>query len=1020
MENKNKPNLNKKRVEPVHKKVSNSTATNSDETLAREIEGKKKLKRNRKGKAGERRKKRKTRDIETLKKSKTQQEKLRRIQNEALKIRAVRTSLKSILNPNLEEETRKGVMATIDETVKIINKITIETYNFIKLYLLKCIDDELNKTQHNYAKVFLPVIDKDFVENVMKVVCDRGKKADNKRGAKPSETTMNLKKTLNDFYVEYYSKTIGEKEAISYGKYVSLFSFVSNQIVTSLDNSIMQYYQALLLNFLECLYNREEEFKNFDKDQKRNFNYKMKQLRNKLMMGSNIDYSEKLSDHQNLISVEKLDRNIFHHLKSKPQDFLKSIIYMSRYMENKKYKLMSLIPLRTSLVPKSILLDTCTLKSLLINKNNYKLIVPSGVTLDELNSHPAKFQREIWSYFFDTQKSCFSPKSRYRFNYSIHTDGISSSILQTSEKENPNKKLYLDDLHDFIQTTFGLETLKLLESKNFKDNSTGFEAILKTLSSYEDLDEDKATPLTKFFLKKIKYYKRENADSILDLIIQIIDLVTYFTTFKSFPDNKILKLFDSLLDFLHSMNEKNEKYRLKRHLLDLILAIYKKSPSDVLVWKVCQKITDKFSEDYHIANLLFFVVRNLKLEPKTVKTVLKVSSLLMTKNEKCSKEGVKLFLALKPSDSVELDEFKKFYSQNQWKELEQVAKTMEEHPRTLEEAMFLHFKELVNQIQSHEFLSQLLSELKELKDKEGSEIVEEIQKPEKKKKIQKVQKSNSEKYTDDIQEEERVQLRKKKIVAIDPNKRDLLYMTTRIGEEEIIKMKYTQNMRCSQTQQRKKQKKINKLKKENFIKGKSVHEWEAELSEYTHKTMFLGNFIEYLNKKNFINEVLFPFYEGPLFRIHQWYNYINRRKSEDKLINNVAKTFGTPDEALIAIGDWDQKEQMKFHEPTKGKGFRQLFRRYGYTVLLVDEHKTSATCYECHSKIQSAGVFTVNKNPRSKETYPKFLNHRLLFCPECKVRRNRDFNSSQNIWVIASHHIAGIPKPNCFLRTKGE
>ena len=124
----------------------------------------------------------------------------------------------------------------------------------------------------------------------------------------------------------------------------------------------------------------------------------------------------------------------------------------------------------------------------------------------------------------------------------------------------------------------------------------------------------------------------------------------------------------------------------------------------------------------------------------------------MTKNEKCSKEGVKLFLALRPSDSVELDEFKKFYSQNQWKELEQVAKTMEEHSKTTEQKMFSYFKELVNQVQSPDILLQLLSELK---DEESSEIVEEIQKPEKKKKIQKVQKSNSEKYTDDIQEEKR-------------------------------------------------------------------------------------------------------------------------------------------------------------------------------------------------------------------------------------------------------------------------
>ena len=49
------------------------------------------------------------------------------------------------------------------------------------------------------------------------------------------------------------------------------------------------------------------------------------------------------------------------------------------------------------------------------------------------------------------------------------------------------------------------------------------------------------------------------------------------------------------------------------------------------------------------------------------------------------------------------------------------------------------------------------------------------------------------------------------------------------------------------------------------------------------------------------------------------------------------KTFGTPEDVVLCIGDWNQGQYRKFHEPIKGIGFRKLFRRVGYKVYLVDE-----------------------------------------------------------------------------------
>ena len=39
------------------------------------------------------------------------------------------------------------------------------------------------------------------------------------------------------------------------------------------------------------------------------------------------------------------------------------------------------------------------------------------------------------------------------------------------------------------------------------------------------------------------------------------------------------------------------------------------------------------------------------------------------------------------------------------------------------------------------------------------------------------------------------------------------------------------------------------------------------------------------------------------------------------------KIFGNENEVIVCFGDYEQKNHMKFKEPTKGKGMRTLFRK---------------------------------------------------------------------------------------------
>jgi hypothetical protein len=49
------------------------------------------------------------------------------------------------------------------------------------------------------------------------------------------------------------------------------------------------------------------------------------------------------------------------------------------------------------------------------------------------------------------------------------------------------------------------------------------------------------------------------------------------------------------------------------------------------------------------------------------------------------------------------------------------------------------------------------------------------------------------------------------------------------------------------------------------------------------------------------------------------------------MVNLLKKKFGDKDDVAVCIGDWSQS-MKKFHEPTKGIGFRKTFRRAGFKI----------------------------------------------------------------------------------------
>jgi hypothetical protein len=254
-------------------------------------------------------------------------------------------------------------------------------------------------------------------------------------------------------------------------------------------------------------------------------------------------------------------------------------------------------------------------------------------------------------------------------------------------------------------------------------------------------------------------------------------------------------------------------------------------------------------------------------------------------------------------------------------------------------------------------------------------------------------------------------LQNKKIVAIDPGKNDLIYCVDGASKDANI-FRYSQNQRRKET----KLKKYNNIilaMKTNKIQGKTIIEYETELSNFNRKTLDITKFKEYIQSKNRINHILFEFYAKHLFRKLKFGRYINTKRSEIKMISNFQKIFGNPEDVVICIGDWEQKKQMKFKEPTLGKGMRTLFRKNNYKVFLVDEFRTSCKCSNCNGGM--CEKFRIRKNPRPKKDDMRLV-HGLLRCKSGCGLWNRDRNGSSNIYKIAETSINKLDRPRYLCR----
>jgi hypothetical protein len=262
-------------------------------------------------------------------------------------------------------------------------------------------------------------------------------------------------------------------------------------------------------------------------------------------------------------------------------------------------------------------------------------------------------------------------------------------------------------------------------------------------------------------------------------------------------------------------------------------------------------------------------------------------------------------------------------------------------------------------------------------------------------KPKKVEKTHEFSYIDDV---EKVDLEGKHIF-IDPGKRSLFTMMNDDGKF----YSYTNKQRVNETKRLKYQNILKKYRGELDITSK-----ENELSAYNSKSCNIASFNEFITKKINTNEVLYKLYQNNKFRQYRWYAFINKKRTEDNMLNKIEKTY-TKD-SIIIIGDWSIGKQMKNFISTPNLSLKRKLQER-FKVYDIDEYRTSCLNYMTEELCKN--LYLPDKKNKERK-----MHSILTYKMENKRNGciNRDKNGCKNIQKVFNYYIEYEERPYRYKR----
>ena len=180
------------------------------------------------------------------------------------------------------------------------------------------------------------------------------------------------------------------------------------------------------------------------------------------------------------------------------------------------------------------------------------------------------------------------------------------------------------------------------------------------------------------------------------------------------------------------------------------------------------------------------------------------------------------------------------------------------------------------------------------------------------------------------------------------------------------------------------------------------------MSLHNTKTCNVDKFKKYILARSNIRSQLAPKYEDVKFRQYRWYTYMNTRRSEETMLNQIEKTYSK--DHIIILGDWSIGKQMKNFISTPNIGLRRKLATR-FKVYLIDEYRTS--CLNWKTEEYNDNLYLPDKTGKIRK-----MHSILTYEMENKRQGciNRDRNSCRNMRKIFEHHMKHGVRPERYCR----
>jgi hypothetical protein len=523
--------------------------------------------------------------------------------------------------------------------------------------------------------------------------------------------------------------------------------------------------------------------------------------------------------------------------------------------------------------------------------------------------------------------------------------------------ENNIKMHYIKYINRFVNSSFKKEHNEILEQYNGKEQCTKRKELRKELYDVKkDLQENTLTSNEKYH-KWIKQHRPNITPTIVN------DKHTLQNNIECHPQKYLKNMIYMCLELEDKETKLFQFLPLRTDIIPKFIPIDTKSIIELLIKTNKNEYLLELEEYKESIWDIYFNMNNKIFKQKNYEFDYRIMT-----------DGLSVSIQMINKKYVEQNNQKKSNMKNKRRDNKEAMKGMTgEEKSTFKEQQKNETKkkQLEMKVKQHEKLKKLKEEFKKLPQDEKRKIIK-----------------KDCPYLEDLTMEQIEELKKCEWVTCDPGKNNLFFFKSSNG----VVFRYSNKMHLKRTKRLKYQTLL-----KNYKDKKGISKIENELSKYNSKTCDFDKFKEYIKEKNMTNEQLFEAYEDEIFRKYKWYGYINRKRTEANLVNDIKTHFN--ENIIIIIGDWSKGNEQKGIVSTPNKGLKKILID-NFTVYSIDEFRTSKL--NCKTEEVNENLYLLDKKNKLREMHSILtfqMENKRIGCI------NRDNNAVNNMVKIVKYFL---------------